>query len=317
MVNRNRISNELSRRYQEVVRLAGKRAFDDKQAERFLTAVAHYLNYAKNNKLTRAAIDSLSTDKDIQRKDNELCKKADSIINQMRADRDELIKEAKKKGVDVDAYKFQVGMGRITGEQEFSFYLNHLNSYLDLPSDQQGIGELPGNILNLVQLINELVNGFGETKKFKELKGNYLKKRNAFEQELKVHGVHLDYVRFEDYKHLDVAWKEIYQQGTSDELLLFHLEYGHLFEKNVSYSGGQQSDADRFIDDYTTYTSRFHNHLIDHIENVPVHEEFAIWFVEHFGPTFISVLIIFFILLMVNWLTGGGMTYQEVKELIP
>lgn len=317
MVNRGRTQNELDRRYQEVLRLADKRATDDKQSERFLTAIAHYLNYAKNNKLTKAAIDNLATDKDIKRKDDELCAKADIIIAQMKTDRDELIKIAKKKGIDINAYKFQVGVGQITGEQEFSFYLNHLNGFLDLPSDQQGIGELPSNILNLVQLANEIINNFGETKRLKELKETYLKKRNEFEQDLKIHGVHLDYLRFEDYKHLDVAWKEIYQQGTSDELLIFHLQYGHLFENNVSYSGGQQAEADRFVDDFTTYISRFHNHLVDHIENVPLKEEFAVWFVEHFGPTFISVLIIFFILMVVNWITGGAVTYDEVKQLIP
>ncbi len=100
-------------------------------------------------------------------------------------------------------------------------------------------------------------------------------------------------------------------------MLLFHLQYSHLFENNASYSGGQQSEADKFVDDYTTYTSRFHNHLIDHIENVPLREEFALWFFEHFGPTFVSVLIIFLIILIVNWLTGGAVSYNDVKELIP
>lgn len=317
MVNRGRVLNELNRRYQEVMRLAEKGIHDDKQAERFLTAVAHYVNYAKSNKLTKGAIKNLSENKDIKRKDDELCNKADMIIAQMKKDRDELIKLAKQNNIDVDAYQFQVGVGQITGDQEFSFYLDHLNNYLNLDSDKQGIGELPSNMLYIVQLVNELVDKIGETPRLKELKDGYLKSRNEYEQQLKVHGVHLDYIRFEDYKNLDLAWKEIYRQSTGDELLLFHFEYGHLFENNRRYSSGQQGDADRFVDDYTTYVSRFHNHLVDHIENVPLREELAIWFVEHFGPTFVSVLIIFLILALVNWIAGGGVTYDDVKKLIP
>lgn len=317
MVNRTRVLNELNRRHEEVVRLATKGVHDDKQAQRFLTAIAHYLNYAKTNKLTKEAIESLASNKEIKRQDKELCEKADKIIKQMKVDRDELIKLAKEKGIDVDAYQFSVGMREITGEQEFSFYLNHLNSYLDLPSDQQGTGELASYILYLCSLINEITNKSGETKELTELKNGYLQTRDEYEQELKIHGVHLDYIRLEDYRHLELAWKEVYQQAVGDELLMFHLEYGNLFENNGSYSGGQQGEANQFVDDYLSYASRFHNHLVDHIENVPIREEFAIWFVEHFGPTFVSVLIIAFIFMIANWLTSGDITYQDVKEMLP
>lgn len=316
MINRVRVQNELSRRYDEVMRLAEKKIHDDKQAERFISAIAHYVNYAKKNKLTNKAILQLTADKDFMRKDKELCSKADAIIAEMKADRDRLVEIARTHDIDPDAYEFTVGAGEITGEKEFSFYLSHLNEYLNLPSDKQGTGELPGNILYLTQLVHEIVAKAGETEELTAIKTKHLKHRGAFEQELKLHGVHMDYLRYEDYKHLEMAWKEVYQQAVGDELLLFHLQYMHLFERGVSYSGSQQYEADNFIDDYVTHLNRFHNHLIDQIENVPVREEFATWFVEHFGPTFVSVLIIFGLYGLLYWITDGAVSVDEVKGWI-
>jgi len=312
--DRPKVTNELSRRFDEVQRRSEKGINNDEEAQQFISLLAHYVQYVKENDLTKQAVERLFKRRDLLAGDKVLIEEADKIIEQMKEDRAKLISYAKRKGISTDNYQFQNGQ-MITGEIEFSFNLKHLNDYLDLPSDQQLISELPRSIGDLLSMNFVAQQQGGETKALKAMRQKYLDIQNEYSKKLKLQGVFLDFLRVEDFRAVEQVWKEVYAEGVGDELLIFHLSYGHLFEKNRHYSGGQQAEANDFLDKHMTHLLRFHNYLMDTLEDVPKRERFYKWTMEHFGPTFVSVLLIFAIYLILYWL-GIKIELDTIKSFL-
>lgn len=310
--NRTKIINELTRRYDEAIRHAENGVSDDEAATQFLSLLAHYMQYVKKNDLTKGAVEDLFKQKELLASDAELVKEADEIIEQMKKDRTSLIRYAKSKNISTDNYEFKNGQ-QITGDIEFSYYLTHLNDYLNLPSDEQSIADLPRAMSHLLSMNFVAQQQGGETKKMREMRQKYLDLQTAYQKKLKLEGVFMDYLRIEDYRALEIVWKEVYREGSDDELLLFHLQYGHLFEKNRHYSGGQLTEAEDFVGRHITHLQRLHNYLIDAVEDVPKLEKFWLWTVEHFGPTLFSLILIILIYLFLNWI-GVKIDLETLKS---
>lgn len=312
--DRTKITNELSRRFDEVQRRSEKGISNDEEAQQFISLLAHYVQYVKENELTKQAVERMFKRRDILASDQALIDEAEKIIEEMKIDRAKLIRFAKSKGISTDNYQFRNGQ-TITGEIEFSFNLNHLNGYLDLPSDQQLISDLPRSIGDLLSMNFVAQQQGGETKSLKEMRQKYRDIQNSYSKKLKLQGVFLDFLRVEDFRAIEKVWKEVYAEGVGDELLIFHLEYGHLFEKNRHYSGGQAAEANDFLTKHMTHLQRFHNYLMDALEDVPKKEKFLKWTVEHFGPTFVSVLVLLAIYLILYWL-GIKIELDTLKDYI-
>jgi hypothetical protein len=300
--NRPKLANELTRRYEEAIRHAENGVSDDEEATQFISLLAHYIQYVKKNDLTKAATEELFVQKELMSSDEKLVKEAEEIIEQMKKDRAKLIRYAKSKNISTDNYQFKNAQ-MITGDIEFAYNLTHLNDdFLNLPDDQQYITELPRAISHLLSMNWVAQNQGGETKKLGEMRKYYLELQTTYEKKLKLQGVFMDYLRIEDYKALNTVWKEVYREGNEEDLFIFHFEYGHLFEKNRHYSGGQLTEAKDFVGRFITHLQRFHNYLIDSIEDVPRAEKFLLWTVQHFGPTLVSVIIIILLYIFLNWI---------------
>lgn len=125
-------------------------------------------------------------------------------------------------------------------------------------------------------------------------------------------GVHADYMRIEDYRALETVWREVYQESNQDELLMFHLEYGHLFEKNHNYYVRQQTEADDFVGKHVTHLQRVHNFLVDSLEDMPFREKFLRWTLEHFGPTLASLILLILLWLVLHWI-GVDINLDDLK----
>lgn len=299
--NRTKIVSELSRRYEEVLRRAENNVTNDEEATQFLTLLAHYMEYVKKNEITKDATAKLFKQKDLLASDAVLIKEAEDIIEQLNIDKAVLVRFAKSKNIKTDNYKFKNGQ-RITGDIEFSYYLNHLDEYLDLPSDAQSISDIPRTISNLLSMNFIAQTQGSKTKKLTEMRNKYIELQNEYSKKLKLEGVYIDYLRIEDFRALELVWKEVYHEGEASELLLFHFEYGHLFEKNRYFSDGQLTDAKDFVARHVTHIQRLNNYLIDSIEDVPKLEKFGLWTVEHFGPTLFSLIIIIILYYFLNWI---------------
>lgn len=311
--NRTKIINELTRRYDEVVRIAERGIHNDDEAQQFISILAHYVYYVKKTGLTQEAVDALFAQQELLAGDKALIDEAEKIIPQMKKDRNKLVRYARSKNINVDAYEFREGMQQITGEMEFSFYLSHLDSFLNLPEDQQLVSQVPNNISQLLSLNFVAQNQGGETRALKQMRADYQETMNEYSKKLKMQGVTLDFMRVEDYKAIEQVWKEVYQEGSHDELLMFHLMYGDLFEKNRNYQGGQIAEAKEFVAKHITHLQRVQNYLIDSIEDVPRFEQFTRWTAEHFGPTFVSLVLIIIIFLVLKKL-GVDVDLDTIKS---
>jgi hypothetical protein len=300
--NRDKAVNELARRYEEVLRKSESGIHNDEEAQQFIALIAHYINYVKKNQLTQNAISALFKNKETLASDQVLIDEADKIIAQLKKDRDKVVKFAARHDIDTGPYQFDTSgvAQQITLDKEVSFNLSSLDNYLKLPSDQQRVSELPNQIGNFRSMLFATAQLASETKMLKKLKSDYIDISEDFAKKLRMQGVYLDYLRVEDYQALELVWREVYQEGNRDERIIFHLMYGDLFEKNRNFSQDQQRGANDFVAKHMTHIQRVHNYLTDELENVPSSEKFTKWFVEHFGPTFVSLILIIIIYLILH-----------------
>lgn len=317
MPNRDKVINELTRRYEEVLKKSESGIHDDEEAQQFISLVAHYVNYVKKNELTQDAMTAMFNRKEALAGDQALIDEADNIIAQLKKDRNKVVKFANKKGIDTSPYQFDTHgvTQQITLDKEVSFNLSLLDSYLKLPSDQQRVSDLPSQISHFRSMVFATIQLAGETSILKKMRTDYSDTHDEFAKMLKMQGVYLDYLRVEDYKALELIWREVYQEGDQDEQLIFHLMYGDLFEKNRNFSGGQQKNADDFVAKHITHLQRVHNYLIDELENVPASEKFTRWSMEHFGPTLVSLLLILIIYAILHRI-GVKVDINSVKDWI-
>jgi hypothetical protein len=283
-----------------VLRKSEAGVHNEEEAQQFISLVAHYVNYIKKSKLTQNAIAAMFKHKEALAGDKVLVDEADKIIEQMKLDTKKVVRYAKSKSINVDAYQFQEGGRSFTPEESLSFHLSMLNQFLALPSDEQFIGEVPRQISNLRSVLFEAQDIGGNNKTIEKMRTSYSELSSEYEKKLKLQKVYLDYLRIQDYRALEAIWREIYQEGNRDEQMLFYFEYGDLFEKNRNYVQAQQVKADELVSKHMTHLQRLHNHLIDEIESVPANEKFMHWLAEHFGPTFVSVVIIIVLYLLLN-----------------
>jgi len=300
--NRDKATNELTRRYEEVLRKSEIGIHNDEEAQQFISLIAHYVNYVKKNKLTEKAITVMYSHKEELAGDQVLIDEADKIIAQLKNDRNKVVRFANRHEIDTSRFEFDTSgvAQQITLDKEVSFNLNFLDDYLNLPSDQQQVSQLPRQIGHFQSMIFAVTQLASETPTLKKLRAEYSTISNEFAKKLKMQGVYLDYLRIEDYKALELVWREVYQEGNRDELLTFYLLYGDLLEKNRNFSQDQQRGANDFVAKHMTHLQRVHNYLTDELENVPASEKFAKWLVEHFGPTLVSLILIIIIYLILH-----------------
>lgn len=178
--DREKTTNELTRRYEEALRKAEKGIHDDEEAQQFVSLLAHYVYYIKKADVTQRAIKELFDQQELIAGDEILVEEADKIIAQMKIDRGKLVSYAKKKKINVEAYQFREGVQQITGDMEFSFYLHLLDQFLKRPSDQQSISEVPKEIGHLLSMNFSAQNLGGETKALQKMRAGYRKVQNEF-----------------------------------------------------------------------------------------------------------------------------------------
>ncbi|HSX35724.1 MAG TPA: hypothetical protein VLH84_02210 [Patescibacteria group bacterium] len=313
--NRDKTISELARRYDEAIRKSERGIHNDEEARQFISLLAHYVYYVKNSDLTKSAIESLFKQRELLAGDQALVDEADQIIVKMKIDRGKLVRYAQRRNIDVGRFEFNTdGVDRrITADMEPSYYLTLLNDFLNLPSDQQFIGNVPREISHLRSVIFALQMLSSGSRSLNAMRDEYRQVHTDYERKLQMQGVYLDYLRVEDYKALEVIWSEVYHEGDRDELIGFHLMYGHLFERHRNYSQGQQGEANEFVDKHITNLQRVHNYLIDRLEDIPLFERFLRWTVEHFGPTIISLAILFIFWWVLNKV-GIHITVDNLKQ---
>lgn len=312
--NRAKYINELTRRYDEVLRHAEKGVTDDEQATQFLSLLAHYMQYVHKHALTKDATDNLFVQKEKMTSDDELQDEAVGIIERMKKDRAALIRYAKTKNISTDNYVFRNGQ-TLTQDIAFAYDLDRLNEYLNLPADQQSMTELPENIGHLLAMNWQAQDQGGKTSKLGDMREQYQELQKAFEKKLILKGVFMDYLRLEDFNALNTAWKVAYREGSDDELQIFHFEYAHLFDKGARYNGRKVDDAKEFVGKHLTHLQRLHNYLIDALEDTPKHEKLFLWIAEHFAPTLFSLVILWLIVQLLH-LLGINIPFLTLKSYI-
>jgi hypothetical protein len=312
--NRDKIINELTRRYEECLHKAEKGIHDDEEAQQFISLLAHYVYYVKNNPLTTRSIKDLFSHQEIIAGDKVLIEKADTIIEEMKQDRNKIVRYARRKGVNIPTYEFIDGARQLSPIEGLSFHLHFLDQFLNLPSNQQQVGEVPRRIGELTSINLDVQSLGGNSKAMEHMRKRYIEVSNQYAKDLKLQGVYLDYLRVDDYKALQTIWNEVYQEGDRDERIIFHLMYGDLFEKGRRFVQGQQREADEFVSKNITHLQRVHNYITDKVEDVPISERFLRWTVEHLGPTFVSLILLFILWIILNWF-GIKISAQRLKSL--
>lgn len=314
---RNRIDKELGRRYEEVQQSIKGGYYSTEIIERYVNLIAHYINYAKRENLTSKSILKLIKKREQESLDKELIREGEEIIVQLKKDRNKVVNLAKKNNLEIPEYEFKEGTHSLTELQSTSFTLHFLDNFLNTPDDQQYVAEIPKEIASLRSIIGSLEYLGLKDKKIKTISNNYLQLMNSYGKKLKLQGIYDDYLRINDYNQLELLWKSVYQELDGDEGLMLGLKYGEILDGNNirNFNDGQRMQADELVLEMSEHLQRFHNHLVDDIEDVPRIELVLQWSAQHLLPTFVSLIIIGLIYQLLKFL-GIDISFDTVTNLI-
>lgn len=314
---RNRITKELGRRFDEVQQSIKGNYYSHDSIERFVNLIAHYINYAKREKLTSNSISKLLKKRQQESLDKELVSEGEAIIIQLKKDRNTVVNIAKKNKLEIPEYEFKEGTHSLTELQSISFTLHFLDNFLNTPDEQQYVGEIPKEIASLRSIIGSLEYLGLKSKKLKAMSKSYLELGNSYGKKLKLQGVYDDYLRVNDYQQLEILWKSVYQELGSDEGLMLGLKFGEILNGNSArnFNEEQRRQADELVAQTIEHLQRFHNHLIDDIEDIPRKELVFQWSAQHLLPTFVSLIIIALIYQALK-LIGIDISFETITNLI-
>lgn len=311
--DRNKAINELTRRYDEVIRHAERGLHNKDEAEQFTALLAHYFNYVCTTDITNKSVTHLSLHHESVKADKVLIEWAEQVIEDLKGDRIKLRSWAIRRKIPIQ--KFMPNNGRVTLDTEHSLAIHwtELSRFLDRPGDQQHIVEIPQVIRHLQNVTRRFQEMGGFSPFLEKISKKYREISNEFSKELQLQGLYLSYFRIEDYRALKSIWQTHYAKASQDDLFDFFWKYGNAFEES---NGHDQKSADSLANKYTNHITRFHNYEIDYLENIPWREKLLRWTIEHFGPTLLSTIIIFILWLALRKLLGVNIAPDEVRTFL-
>lgn len=291
-MNRDRTFKELERRYREAVQSTKEEIKTPLQYEQLLTVIAHYMQFMSEKSVLRKAVDKLTKEKKLVKTDKDIADEADTLVTLLKTDRDKLVKIAKRKNIPIEVVPSPGG--RIPEEQRFALTLSSIDSFL--AHDDREISEIPKHLGNLRVMVWALRKQGVSERTLKPYTDPYSPQQEGFSKKLLLNKLYKNYRRLDDYRILESVREFIYREMSdqNEQLAFLMLDNDDLidFSNTKTYDDAELESAKQRQIEYRGNILRFHNYLIDELENTPTHIKIGRWLFNNFGSTFVSVLLI-------------------------
>lgn len=311
---REHVLKVLERRYSEVIVLAKSPIATPGQYNRFLSNLAHYLQYLTKNRLTKRALSKLLHRKTLVNLEKTLLSEKDEIIKKLTADQAKLAKLAKNKGLLSKNTKPSTNSSKLSDKQTFALRFNELSEFIE--AKEHSMRDLPnqiGNLRTIVETLRQM--GIGE-RSLKPLADSYGTLQDEFAKKLVLLEVFGDYLRQNDYKELDRVRRYIYQEADSGEVQRLLSDNYDLIDAtfNKNYDQKDLANVRQKVEEYSNHLQRLHNYMIDVLEIEPVSERLRKWSLQHFGPTLVSLVIILALYTALTAIFGFTIDVDTIKQ---
>lgn len=292
LMNRDRTFKELERRYQEAVQSTKEEIRTPLQYEQLLTVIAHYMQFMSEKSVLRKTVDKLTKEKKLVKTGKDLIDEAATLVTLLRTDRDNLVKIAKRKSIPIEVLP-SIG-GRIPEEQRFALTLGSVDSFLT--HGDREISEIPKHLGNLRVMVWALLKQGVSERTLKSYIDPYSPLQESFSKKLLLNKLYKNYRRLDDYRILENVREFIYREMSdqNEQLSFLMLDNDDLidFSNTKKYDDTELESVKQRQIEYRGNILRFHNYLIDELENTPTYIKIGRWLFNNFGSTFVSVLLI-------------------------
>lgn len=306
MRHREKIQQELNRRLEEVTWYRDIQITEQDSAKDFFGRVADYVNYAKVNRQLSNYLGELENERKSIKIDKDLEKEGNDLLGKMQKDfqtvNDIIIRNK------IEIKPFVPVSGTLSEMQAIS--LTHLQLEEFLKRGTRYVGDIPSHIGELWSL-NGHIDGLVSYKDKGELKTineSYYSVRDRLQEKLRLQSNWISFLRFDAYERLMDAWSYYFDSLNPHEFSLLRVELGEILGWGITMPTLSPLNTDKVQDrknEYLLIISRFHNYLIDKLEEKSWLEEALIWFWENFGKVIVSMVLS---LLLVYLLKSLGFT---------
>jgi hypothetical protein len=290
---REKILQELNRRSSEISWFKDQDIVSQDDIQSFFSGIADYINYIKLQPTLNKFVEELKEDNLFKAVDEQLINDGNQIIDKVKADFKKIKSFIRRKKIKILKWNEIFpgsGVHTLDTNQSISLAYRQVEDFLN--KENQFIGDIPNLISNLWSLLGRF-----------EISDSYHEVYRSYEEKLKDKNILVHYLRLEDYQKLNEVWLYYYDKSVKLSHFGF-MFYELLDEKRTVYS--LSVEQLKLIKDnktkYLLWLHRFHNYLIDRLEETYWLEEASIWVWENFGRTVVSLFLIIVILWILKFL---------------
>lgn len=295
---REKILQELTRRSSEIGWFKDQDINNQDATQSFFSGIADYINYVKLQPTLNNFVNQLKEDNLFKTVDKELINNGNQIIEKVKIDFGKIKTILGRKKIKIlkwDEIFPGSGVHTLDTTQSISLAYRQVEDFLS--KENQFIGDIPSLISNLWSLIGRIDFSEKPTPQLRKISDSYNEIYRSYEEKLKDKDILVHYLRLDDYQKLNEVWSYYYDKNI--KLSHFGLMFYELLdEKRTIYS--LSPEQLKLIRDnktkYLLWLHRFHNYLIDRLEETDWLEEATVWMWENFGRTLVSLTFIIIIL---------------------
>lgn len=292
MRNREKINQELNRRLAEVTWYREYKLNDQDLAKDFFGRIADYVNYIKSNRELCSFVKKLKNDRDNIKVNETIVKEGNAILKKMRDDFKSIKQMAERNSIEIKPY-IPVN-GALSDSQAVSLAYEILGSYLerkdpDITDLKQYFGELWSLIGHLEPSLPDK-----EKEDIKKISESYYSLSSKFQEKLRLQQNWVSFYRYNDYENILEAWKYYFDCLNPEEFSILRIELNDVLGEGIimpSLSSEIVRKLEEKKQDYLRHISRFHNYLIDKLEERSLMEEARIWLWDNFGKVIFSMVL--------------------------
>jgi hypothetical protein len=314
-VNRDRTSKELERRYQEAVYSTRQEIKTPQEYEQMLTVIAHFMQFMTESRILRNAVKRLTNEKKNVKLDYEISEQSKVLLDRLKLDSTKLERIARRNGVPIVINDSLTG--RIPDEHRFALILHSVRVFLE--QDEQSVSLIPEQLGNLRVMVWSLRSQGVSERTLRPFTDPYTPLQNDFAQKLRQNNLYKNYLRLNDYNILEDVRQFIYQEMSdqSKQMVFLMVDNDDLidFSHTKQYDRNEIESAKARQIEYYGNILRFHNYIVDDLENTPVYVKVGRWLFNNFGSTFVSVLLILAVYYTLIWL-GVPIDSDRIIDLL-
>ncbi len=299
---RQQVLGELNRRFKEVEYFKDIPLSSQVTAQNFFGIVADYLYYVKNNKTLQHSNRKIEEQREKLKENKKLIEDGNKLIEKMKEDLKYLKSIIDRNNISLLKFEdiFPTGSGVVavamSPEKNISLSYIQLDGFLS--AEKQFVGDIPNVVAILWSLMGSLKEKGINDKKIEEMDKFYSEQLRPYNNLLRLNSKIVSFYRISDVEKLN----EVYDYYFGEERQAWNslsLRIGNVLDSNTirpSLTLEEKSNLDSLKNEYFLHIFRYHNHLVDKLEEKPWYEILIRWVFNKIGWSLV-IFIIFIIIL--------------------